>query len=104
MAGKKKTGAKKAAGKRAKAKEVYLLSKGARAEITALAKRAPATRTPVHKLSENARGEIQKLLREIAAGTATREGLETGLKELETGLQEVDDRLKRMINHVYYFL
>jgi septal ring factor EnvC (AmiA/AmiB activator) len=101
----KKTSARKSAGKRRKPKVLYnMLSKGARAEIAGLAKVARATRTPVHTISENARAEIEKLLQQIAAGTVTREGLETGLKDLETGLREVDHRLKRMINHVYYFL
>jgi septal ring factor EnvC (AmiA/AmiB activator) len=103
MAAKKKS-PRKAAAKRPKTKAAQLLSKGARAELAGLAKLASEDRTPVHKLSENARAEIEKLLKQIEAGTATREGLETGLKDLETGLQEVDDRLKRLINHVYYFL
>jgi hypothetical protein len=100
----KKTGARKATDKARKTQQVQMLSESARAEIAELAKLAGGTRTPVHKLSEHARAEIEKLLQQLKAGTITRVGLETGLKELEIGLQEVDDRLKRMINHVYYFL
>jgi hypothetical protein len=99
----KKTTERKTAKKRRSAKAVQKLSKKARDEIIELAKHVKA-RIPVYKLSKNAHAEIGSLVSHVRAGTITRIQLERGLKELETGLQEVDDRLKRMINHVYYFL
>jgi hypothetical protein len=45
------------------------------------------------RLSEKARGEVARLLKQQRSGAITGE-------ELEIGLEEVVDNLKRMLNHI----